>query len=294
MLYALEKESDMRILLTALSMLLSAYGAIASETKIDQFTFIVGFAPGGTSTVAARQIGHAINQAEGINVIVESREGASGRLAANSVLSQNNSRVLYFMSSTSEFAVPPDIGIVPIALIATFDYVAVTSMNSPATLSSYLEAARTNEKLQSYTSSGTGTTAHLIGDKIFRTNGMPGVHVPYRGSRPAVESVFAGQVPMAIVPEADYRALQSGLHLVARSGDGIDATGWIAVYGPSSISREEVGQYAQIFKTAVENSKVQLKASGFDAHWGPAEELSALHNKSLQWKPELERLGIKF
>lgn len=275
--------------------LLICIPAAAMEPKIDQLTLIVGFKPGGTSTVAARQIASAINEKSGTDVIVMSREGAGGLLAANAVLEQNNSHVLLFFSSTSALRVRPDMGLVPVGLIATFPYVVVANKNAPSTLDAYFQAARHEDKLRSYTSPGTGTFPHLAGERLFREHGIKGVHVPFTGSSPAAQSVYAGHVQLGIVPYIDYAPLKDGLREFPGAGEKLGIDGWIGIYAPPSTTQAEISRYVQMFKSATEASTEKLALSGFKAHWEAGTQLQKLHEQSYkEWKPELDRLGIKF
>ena len=279
----------------AISLFLATCFAHAEQPKIDQLTLVVGFAPGGTSTIAARHIAGAINQQTGTDVIVMSHEGAGGALAAQSVLEQNNSHVLLFFSSTSALRVKPDIGLVPVALIATFPYVVVANKNAPSTLDAYFDAARHNDKLRSYTSPGTGSFPHLAGERLFREHGIKGVHVPFTGSSPAAQSVYAGHVQLGIVPYIDYVPLKDGLHEFVGAEKSLGIDGWIGIYAPPSTTPAEIARYASMFKSATEASADKLALSGFKAQWGAGIELQKLHKQSYEeWKPELDRLGTKF
>ncbi len=286
----------MRMILSVVAVVLSASGAFAAE-RCQQITLVVGFKAGGTSTVAAQQLGHAIGQTSGgPQVIVMNHEGVNGRLAADYVLRQNDRCTLFLMSSTSVLRIPPDLGLKPVGLIARFAYVIVTSKDSPESLPIYMEAARQNKDLLHFATSGPGSFEQLVAERLFRSYGLKGEHIPYNGAGPVMNDLMGGHVPMAIVPSIDAQG-KDQLHKVAESGYGIETFGWIGIYASAAVPQEDIDWYAQIFRVAAEidESKKKLEKSGFIVKWAPGSEFATLHKETYEdWKPELDRLGIKF
>jgi tripartite-type tricarboxylate transporter receptor subunit TctC len=119
----------------------------STATFCEDLTLVVGFSPGGTSSIAARFIGESLETITGSRVVVENRPGAGGALAAEWVRRQPSSGTLLFMSSASLLNVPVHSGLVPIALIATFKYVAVVGKQMPGALSDYFDMAQRNDSL---------------------------------------------------------------------------------------------------------------------------------------------------
>ena len=274
-----------------------AFTSNASEIENCQFTLVVGFKPGGTSSIAAHQLAHAIGQRSGEQVIVLNRDGVNGRLAADYVLRQNDKCVLFLMSSTSVLRIPPDIGLKAVALVARFSYVIATGHNSPATLREYMEAAHQNARLRNFGTSGPGSFEQLVAERLFRSYGLKGEHIPYGGAAPVMNDLRGGHISMAVVPFIDFQGQKEGLNSVAQSGDGIDAFGWIGIYAPPSASSEDLNRYAEMFRATANTKETieKLAISGFMVKWGPGSELAALHKSTYEeWKPELDRLGIKF
>src|SRR5262245_47715941 len=149
-----------------------------------QITLVVGFAAGGTSSTAARILAESVEQITRTSTIVENRPGAGGAIAADWVLRQNGTQTLLFMSSTSSLKTSPQSGLVPIGILATFSYVAVTKKDSAAHLAEYMNEASRDEKYRTVATAGAGSIPHLIGTKLFNDYGVPMVHVPYQGSAP--------------------------------------------------------------------------------------------------------------
>jgi tripartite-type tricarboxylate transporter receptor subunit TctC len=259
-----------------------------------QITLIVGFAPGGTSSAAARIVAEAVGQTTQTSIIVENRPGAGGAIAADWVLRQKGTQTLLFMSSTSSLKTSPQSGLVPIGILATFSYVAVARKDSPAHLAEYMNEASRDEKYRTVATAGAGSIPHLIGTKLFDDHAVPMIHVPYQGSAPAILSVVGGHVALAIVPFPDFLPFQDSLRVLAQSGSGIETEGWVGIFAPPETSAEEIARLAEIFRQASERSREKLRNVGFEQVWRSGTEAQAmLESDYVRWQPILGVLGIQ-
>jgi tripartite-type tricarboxylate transporter receptor subunit TctC len=259
-----------------------------------QITLIVGFAPGGTSSAAARIVAEAVGQTTQTSIIVENRPGAGGAIAADWVLRQKGTQTLLFMSSTSLLKTSPQSGLVPIGILATFSYVAVARKDSPAHLAEYMNEASRDEKYRTVATAGAGSIPHLIGTKLFDDLGVPMIHVPYQGSAPAILSVVGGHVALAIVPFPDFLPFQDSLRVLAQTGSGIETEGWVGIFAPPETSAEEIARLAEIFRQASERSREKLRNVGFEQVWRSGTEAQAmLESDYARWQPILGVLGIQ-
>lgn len=258
-----------------------------------QITLVVGFAAGGTSSTAARIFAESVEQITGSSTVVENRPGAGGAIAADWVLRQKGTQTLLFMSSTSSLKTPPQSGLVPIGVLATFSYVAVTKRESPANLAEYMNGASREEKYRTVATAGAGSIPHLIGAKLFSDYGVPMVHVPYQGSAPAILSVAGGHVALAIVPFPDFLPFQDSLRILAQTGSGIETEGWVGIFAPPETSSEVVARLSEIFRQASQRSREKLRTVGFGQVWRSGTEVRAMHEKDyVQWQPILKVLGL--
>ena len=259
-----------------------------------QITLVVGFAAGGTSSAAARIVAESVEQITQISTVVENRPGAGGAIAADWVLRQKGGQTLLFMSSTSSLKISPQLGLVPIGVLATFSYVAVTRKDSPTQLAAYMKAASREEKYRTIATAGAGSIPHLIGIKFFNDFRVPMVHVPYQGSAPAILSVTGGHVALAIVPFPDFLPFQDTLRILARTGSGIEAEGWLGIFAPPETSSEEIVRLSEIFRQASERSRQKLQNIGFEQTWRSGSEARAMHEKDhAQWQSLVEELGLQ-
>jgi tripartite-type tricarboxylate transporter receptor subunit TctC len=259
------------------------YTTYFTRNQSDRITLVVGFAPGGTSSTAARFIADSVQDITGANVIVENKPGAGGKIAAEYVKGQNNPRTLLFMSSTSLLDVPPDLGLVPIGVIATFKYVAVAKMHAPATLSEYMSAAKSKREHTLCYVGTAGSVPEHLGIRLFEEHGAEMVNVPYKGSAPAIRDVAGGHVAMTIVPLPDFQAFKGQLPVIAETGNGIELEGWIAVFAPPRTSTKEAERLSKIFRHASGMSKDDLERTGFRQEWQSAEELMKMYSSQLSY-----------
>jgi tripartite-type tricarboxylate transporter receptor subunit TctC len=274
----------------------SLFATSASTEDRDPLTLVVGFAAGGTSSIAARFIAEGVENTYGIPVIIENRPGAVGAIAAEWVKQQKGSKTLLFMSSTSSLKVSPDAGLVPLGVLATYLYVAVTKKDKAANLQEYMNAAQKSDPLRTVATAGAGSIPHLIGAELFNEygNGTSMVHVPYPGSAPAILGVLGGHVSLAIVPFPDFLPFKERLHVVAESADGIHAEGWIGIFAPPGTSHEEVRRLSDVFQQASDAARKKLESVGFNQRWRPAVILQRfLKGDHMMWQPLLEKLGVK-
>ncbi len=287
----------MKILRLAFIAALSLQCVSASAQNGVTISLVVGFKAGGTSSTSARIIAQAIEETTAHRVIVENRPGATGLIAAEWVKRQKpDGRTLLFMSSASSLSVPPSDELIPVALIATYDYFVVTGKDVSATLAGYFKAAKQNRSLQSVATSGAGGMSHLLGEKLFRDHNVPILHVPYLSSADAILTVLGGHVALAIVPYPDYIGYKGDnrLRVIAKTGESIAVEGWMGVFAPAKTSVEEIHRLSEMFRIAAEKSKKKLENAGFFVVWKGGNELRRLHERDYaDFLPELTRLGIK-
>lgn len=259
-----------------------------------QISLVVGFAAGGTSSTAARIFAESVEHITRIPTVVENRPGAGGAIAADWVLRQKGTQTLLFMSSTSSLKTSPQGGLVPVGILAAFSYVAVTKREFAANLAEYMNAASHEEKYRNVATAGAGSIPHLIGTKLFNDYGVPMVHVPYQGSAPAILSVAGGHVALAIVPFPDFLPFQDSLRILAQTGSGFEAEGWVGIFAPPETSSEEVARLSESFRQASERSRERLRTVGFEQVWRSGAEARAMHEKDYaQWQPILKVLGVQ-
>ncbi len=170
---------------------------------------IVGYAAGGGVDIIARLLGEPIKNALGQPVIVENRTGASAMIASNTVAKANPDGYTLLAAASGEVAINQFLfkdkmtydasrELVPIALVGIVPCVVVVAeaapVHNPKELIAY---AKANAGKLSFSSSGVGNPQQLAGELMNSMAGIKVLHVPYRGSAPAVTDVATGTVTMS-------------------------------------------------------------------------------------------------
>src|SRR5665213_1575873 len=184
-----------------------AHPAVAQAGYPDRpIHIIVGYAAGGGVDIVARLLGEPIKQALGQPVIVENRTGASAMIASNTVAKATPDGYTLLMAASGEVAINQHLfkekmiydvsrELTPVALIGIVPCVVVvasaTPVHNPKELIAY---AKANSGKLSFSSSGVGNPQQLAGELMNTMAGINVLHVPYRGSAPAVTDVATGAV----------------------------------------------------------------------------------------------------
>src|SRR5580658_2448318 len=168
---------------------------------------VVGFAAGGGNDIFARLVADKASQILNQTVIVENKPGAGGRLAPEYVLQQQADGYTLFVGPSGAMAVAaaiyPDLkysptkSFVPLAMIANFPLIMVTSADNPSkNLKEFVEWMKQHPDKANYASS---SPAFTIVTELFKLkSGMPGVMIPYKSSNEMNLAVISGQAAMTI------------------------------------------------------------------------------------------------
>jgi tripartite-type tricarboxylate transporter receptor subunit TctC len=196
-----------RCILVAPALLAAPARAQAWPTR--PITVLLGFAPGGGTDIIARALQPAMQEDLGQPLLIESRPGASGTLAAAAVGRARPDGYTLGITTVSASAVvppqmvPPPFDIyadqLPVVLCGTVPLVAVVPENSPARdFAGFIAHARANPGRLNYSSSGVATQQHLAAELLSAEAGLRMVHIPFRGTGQAVTEILAGRIDIAI------------------------------------------------------------------------------------------------
>ena len=166
--------------------------------------FVVGFAPGGATDVIGRLMAKKIGDALGQPIIIENRAGGSSNIGAEVVArAVPDGYTFYVCAITSAINVSlfPKLAFdfardfEPVALFANVPNILVVHPSVPAkTVKELIDYARAQPGKLSYASSGAGTSIHLSGELFKMLAKVDMVHIPYKGSAPAMTDMIGGQV----------------------------------------------------------------------------------------------------
>jgi tripartite-type tricarboxylate transporter receptor subunit TctC len=262
---------------------------------------VVPFAAGGTTDILARALAPELQKAFGQPFIVDNKPGAGGNTGAADVAKSNDGHTL-LMGTVGTHAINPALyptmpydavrDFAPITLVAGVPNVLVLNpanaqkygVNSVADL---IRVARANPGKLNMASSGNGTSIHLAGELFKSMTGTFMLHLPYRGSNPALLDLMAGNtdlmfdnLPSALphiksgklkalaVTSASRSAAVPDLPTVAEAGgaalNGFEASSWFGLLAPAAMPADVVQRLQQETAKALSSPvlKERLLAQG--------------------------------
>jgi tripartite-type tricarboxylate transporter receptor subunit TctC len=289
--------------------------------------YVVPFAPGGTTDVLARLLAPKLQAAIGQNFIVDNRAGAGGVLGADAVAKSPPDGYTILGGTISTQAINPALqakmpynaerDLVPITMIGSTPNVVIVPANSPyKTMQELLEDARKKPGRLTHSSAGTGTSQHMSGELLKQLAKVFVVHIPYRGSGPAIQDVIGGQVTMGIdtlvvaaphIKSGTLRALAvttarrargfESIPTIGESGvPGYDVASWQSVHAPAGTPAEITQQLSAEFAKAMKLPDVQERFAflGLEAQPMTPAELGAFEAKErAKWAKVVKDGGIK-
>ena len=191
---------------------------------------VVPFPPGGPTDLVARPLAQRLGEALGQPVIVDNRGGAGGNLGAELVAKAPPDGHTLLLSNVGVLAVnralyrklsfDPERDFAPVALIAGAPVALVVHADVPArTVAEFVAWTRAQPGPVPYGTAGPGSPGHLAGEVFRSRTGAALVHLPYRGSAPALQDLMAGHVSVMFDPvQSPLGQIQAGrLHALAVS-----------------------------------------------------------------------------
>src|SRR6516162_1497493 len=186
-----------------------AQPAISRIAKADNYPsrpvrVIVGFPADSAVDVVSRLVAQPLSQHIGQPVVTEDRPGAGGTMGTETVVRARPDGYTLLLANNANAvnaALYPNLNfnfirdIAPVALIGGAEYVMVVSVSVPATtVAEFITYAKANPGKINLASPGNGTSPHVLGELFKLLTGVELLHVPYRGSPPALTDMLGGQI----------------------------------------------------------------------------------------------------
>jgi tripartite-type tricarboxylate transporter receptor subunit TctC len=249
---------------------------------------IVGQAAGSGSDTFARLIGQFLSERLGQQFVIENRPGASGNIATEAVVrSPPDGYTLLLVNASNainatlydklNFDFIRDIA--PITVIATFSFVMEVNPSVPTkTLPEFIAYAKANPGKINMASAGSGSTSHVSGELFKMMTGAEMVHVPYRGSTPALTDLLGGQVqvmfdatpsslphiragklrPLAVTTATRLEVLPD-IPTVADFVPGYEASAWLGFGAPKNTPAAVVDRLNKEINLAISDSAIKAR-----------------------------------
>jgi tripartite-type tricarboxylate transporter receptor subunit TctC len=228
-------------------------------------TLVVPYPPGGSADILARLVGEKLAQQLGQTVVVENKAGAGTAIGAKAVADAAPDGHTLLLGTVSSQAINPamsKVGYDPlrnfttVSPLASIPFVLVATPAAPMrTVADVIAQAKAAPGAVGYASAGPGTSNHLAGELMAGAAGVKLLHVPYRGSAPALADVLAGHVPLMFdlqstaVPNIRAGKLKAlavtgtqrspllpDVPTVGESGlPGYEVSAWFGVFAPAGL-----------------------------------------------------------
>jgi len=287
--------------------------------------WIVAFAAGGPNDTTARLIGQYLSDHFGQQFIIENRTGAGGNVGMEYALNAApDGYTIAFVgpnnaiSATLYEKLPFDFirDSVPVAGTMQSTNVMVVNLNIPAnTLTEFIAYARANPGKINFGSGGIGTSPHLCGELLKAMTGINMLHVPYRGSAPALVDLLAGQVQMAFdnlpgeiqqIKTGKVRALGvtaarrvpelPDVPTIGETVPGYEALVWYGIAAPKGTPPAIVEKLNHAVNTVLASPKLKARMEqlgGEPMPMTPAEFGQLVARETEKWGKVIKDAGIK-
>jgi tripartite-type tricarboxylate transporter receptor subunit TctC len=280
---------------TAMALALLAAGGLGSALAQGNYptktvTLVVPTAAGGTTDLSARMLAQSLGPVLGQSVIVDNKGGGNGNIAAGAVKRAEADGYTLLMQYSGYHVISPHItkqkqweqtDFQPVANVISAPQIIVVRADLPVkTLPELIAYAKANPGKLNYASSGNGSLQHVTGAMLEQQGGIKMVHVPYKGTGPALQDLLGGQVDLTFGTAPPFMPhIQSGkLRVLAVTGKQrlpslsqvpttaeagypkVNATSWFALFAPAATPKPVVDKLAADVRAVVQSAAFQQKA----------------------------------
>ena len=279
----------------------------AQDYPVKPIRLIVTFPAGGPSDVSARNFAQLLSRRLGQQIIIENRPGASGTIGTRMAASAapDGYTLLYCSVAThsANVALFPDLAydpvkdFTPIVRFSTAPFVLLVNPSLPVrTLGDLTALAKAQPGKLRYGSAGVATFTHIIGEVLTHQTGMKLIHVPYKGSAPAVIDAIGGHIDMVFTssPDALPQIKAGQLRALAITGprrlaalpevptmaeNGVtesELLGWGGLCAPSGTPQAVIGKLnaEAVAAYLAPNVKANLELQGYELAANTPEEFA--------------------
>ena len=279
-------------------------------------TIIVPYAVGGTADSLARLMGRHLSQQFGQTIVVENKPGAGTAIGAKAVANAKPDGYTLLWGGVTTQVMNPGINRVPfnsltdftaIAPVGSLPLVVISNLKLPVkNMAELAVLAKSSIKPLSYATAGAGTSNHLAAELFGATVGASLLHVPYKGSAPAMTDLLGGQIdvmwdlqataisqikagkvrPLAIT-SVKRSATLPDIPTMAELGMSNNTVAvWHGVFGPAGMSKAVIDKLNTSIVSLVKSPQVieQLQGLGVDPETSTATEYDAfVRSETVKW-----------
>jgi len=252
--------------LTVFCLALSAFAAQAQSWPTRGVRIVVPFPPGGATDIIARLVAEQMTRDWGQAVVVENRAGAGGTIGTDAVAKAQADGYTLLLATLATNAIAPAVypklpynpgrDFTPITPLAgTVSAIAIHPALPVQNLAEFIAYAKARPGQLAFSSPGAGVSAHLAMEHFTQVAGLKMIHVPYKGSAPALNAVVSGEVAATFDPIAslaplaragrvralaisgrERSALLPDVPTIAEAGvKGVESYTWNGLAGPAGL-----------------------------------------------------------
>jgi tripartite-type tricarboxylate transporter receptor subunit TctC len=301
--------------------------AYAQNYPTRAITLVIPFAPGGSTSIVGRGIADKMRELLGEKVVVDNRPGAGGTVGTKAVARSEPDGYTLVLGYTGTLAIGPSLyksvgydprkDFAPIGLIGNAPNSLVVNPSFPAkTVAELIAYAKANPGKVNFGSAGAGTASHITGEYFARAAGITLVHIPYKGTGPALTDLLGGHIPMAFAPiPASHPNVTAGklralaVTSITRSGllpdvptmieaglPGFDASLYYGLAAPAGTPRPIIDKLNKVLREALGSDEVkkQLGNDGTEITPGTPENYADFIDKDeKKWSQLLKVAGVE-
>jgi tripartite-type tricarboxylate transporter receptor subunit TctC len=305
---------------------MSAVAQTSSAWPTKPIKIIVGYSAGGATDVLTRLVSVNMSATLGQSILVENKPGANSNVGAELVArSPADGYTLYAFSiaNTINATLYPNLSydpikdFEPIGMIAKIPNILVVNPNLPVkTVADYVRYAKSSKDGVTFASSGSGSSIHLSGEMFKMQAKIQMLHIPYKGSAPAVTDLLGGQVesmfdnaPSALphikagklralaVTSAQRSPFLPDVPTIAESGyPGFDVQSWFALVAPAGTPKPIITQLNAALNKALNAPEVRQRMQELAAtpEPGSPEKMAAFEVSEVKrWREVVKESGAK-
>lgn len=324
------RKSTRRTLLRTLALgavALMPFAAQADTWPSKPLKLIVAFPPGGASDIVGRFYAEQLSTALGQPVVVENKPGAGTAIAAEAAAKAAPDGYTLSLAPAGQLTILPHLAkdlrydafkdFAPVSVVASVPYVVAVNSTVPAnTLQEFTAYAKANPGKVSYSSCGNGTLCHLSGEFYKSLTGTELLHVPYKGSAPAITALLGGEVNAAFdtltilapqvkggkvkglaITSAKRSPTLPDVPTAAEAGlKGFEVSSWFGIVVPAATPKPVIErlhkELAQI--AAKPETRTKLAEQGLDVESTTPDAFSRLiREDSVKWGKVVAESGAK-
>ena len=302
-----------------------AAGALAQGYPTRPVRIVAGFAPGGSTDLAARVIGQWLTEQFGRQFVIENRPGTVSNIAAETVVRaapDGHTLLLVSSADTINATLHPKPNynflrdIAPVAGMTQQPQVLMANPSVPgATFPELLAHIKANPGKLSIASAGNGAISHLAGELLKMTAGLDLIHLPYRGAGPALTDLLAGHVQISFsgmagsvqylksgrlralaVTTAKRSAALPDVPTVGEFFPGYAATSLFGIGAPRNTPTEIIDKLNHTINAALADPKIEARFAdlgGTVLPGSPADFAKLLADETEKWGKVIRAANIK-